>query len=269
MEQKNRDRELRFSDLIAILKKCWLIMLIVFVVVFVSVFTFLKVTYQPVYSSTAVLYFLSNSDIMQNGQNNSAYYQLIIAANLAKDCLELASMEDQVLTPALTNLQAKGILQGKSVEDLRKMISSDHPEESRFIYFTVTNDNPAHTADICNEFSTRVAEAFNKAQTDGTWEIVQVTNTAKAPTRPSNSVSVLNVGLISALTALLIYGIYFIRFWMDDRINSPEDVERYLGMNVLGVIPNREEASRRSARYGAYYRRKESSSDGDSEGVKS
>ena len=255
MEQTNRERQLRFSDLIAIFKRCWLVMLIVLVIVFGSVFAFLKITYTPTYSATAALYVLSTSSILQDGTNNSAYYQLIIAEELAEDCLEMVTLEDNVLVPVLTNLHAEGILADKDVEGFRKMVSAEYAEESRYIYFTITNDNPKHTAHICNAFAKEVETAFNRVHTDGTWQIVQVMNTAKDPMRPSNSVSVLKVGLISVLAAILIYGIYFIRFWLDDRINTQEDVERYLGINVLGVIPNRAEASRKASRYGTYYRR--------------
>jgi hypothetical protein len=49
---------------------------------------------------------------------------------------------------------------------------------------------------------------------------------------------------------------------MDDKINSAEDVERYLGMSTLGMIPNRQDSVRRKAKYGYYY---SSSHDGASD----
>ena len=53
--------------------------------------------------------------------------------------------------------------------------------------------------------------------------------------------------------ALLVYGIYFVRYLLDDKINQPEDVEKYLGVSVLGVIPNSEDSKRRYTKYGTYY----------------
>ena len=56
--------------------------------------------------------------------------------------------------------------------------------------------------------------------------------------------------LVAFVLAFAIYAIYLIRFLMDDKINSPEDVEKYLGLNVLGQIPNRYDTSRRKKYYG-------------------
>ena len=45
--------------------------------------------------------------------------------------------------------------------------------------------------------------------------------------------------LATGLMALA--GIYAVRFILDDTIRTEEDVEHYLGLSVLGVIPESEE----------------------------
>ena len=45
---------------------------------------------------------------------------------------------------------------------------------------------------------------------------------------------------------------------MNDKINSAEDVEKYLGMSMLGMIPNRNDSVRRKSKYGYYYYRSSS-----------
>lgn len=250
MGQNNMEKELRIADFILVLKRCWLIALIAFAVVFVALFAYFSATYVPMYSSTSTLYFLSNSQIMQDGESNSAYYQLDIGASLAADCMEIAFMDDPVLLPVLNSLPEEyGI---ETVEDLKKVVTAKYSEESRFIYFVATTENSEQSAHICNLFASQVSVAFNDAQTDGTWKIVQVMDTAKTSDLPSNSVSLTKIGLISAIVALLIYVVYFVIFLLDDRINTQEHVERYLGVNVLGVIPNRDERSQKGSYYSHY-----------------
>lgn len=250
MEQNSDVREIRLLDFFAVLKRCWLIMLIVFVVAFSALFTVATVTYRPLYSATSAVYFLSNSSIMQDGQNNSAYYQLEIAAKLAEDCLEMLELEDQVILPVLTRLQEQGMLLDTDVDHFREMITYRYDSGERFVYFTITNEDPSTTAKICNELTEQIVTSFNQAQTDGTWKIVQTVNSAKMPTEPSNSVAVWKIGLISLVAAIAVYGIYLVLFWFNDCINTPEDVEKYLDLHVLGVIPNLNE--KKGSRYGAY-----------------
>ena len=44
----------------------------------------------------------------------------------------------------------------------------------------------------------------------------------------------------------------FVRFLMDDKVNTAEDVERYLGLHVLGAIPDKTQLMRKRSK-GAYY----------------
>ena len=254
MEQNNIEKELRVADMLLVLRRCWLVMLIVFVVLAAVLFAYFSATYVPMYSSTSTLYFLSTSQIMQDGESNSAYYQLDIGAKLAVDCMEIAFMDDPVLIPVLNSLPKEyGIT---TTKDLAKIVTAKYSEDSRFIYFVVTTENGEQSAKICNVFARQVCDAFNAAQTDGTWKIVQVMDQAKVSFEPSNSVSILKIGMLSAVAALVVYAIYFVLFLLDDRISTQEHVERYLGINVLGVIPNRDEHPHKNGRYSYYYRRK-------------
>ena len=60
----------------------------------------------------------------------------------------------------------------------------------------------------------------------------------------------LKIGLIAFVCALVVYAVYFILYLMDDKISTAEDVERYLGVSTLGVIPNRQDVMRRRSKGG-------------------
>ena len=69
--------------------------------------------------------------------------------------------------------------------------------------------------------------------------MVTLVGEARMPENPSNPISLIKAMLLGVVCAALIYALYFLRFLLDDKINNPDDVERYLGLTLLGAIPNK------------------------------
>ena len=67
---------------------------------------------------------------------------------------------------------------------------------------------------------------------------------------PSNHIRLLTCGLVGALGAVITYLIFLAVFLLDDCIRTDEDIENYLGLSVLGDIPNVN--SKVKKRYGYY-----------------
>ena len=65
---------------------------------------------------------------------------------------------------------------------------------------------------------------------------------ASAPVSPSMKKNGIIGGLLGVVLAC---AIIIIQFMMNDSIKTGEDVEKYLGLNVLGMIPLQEGVSRR------------------------
>ena len=121
----------------------------------------------------------------------------------------------------------------------------------RTLLLTVTSIDENKSADIANTMATQVCHYLNE-EVYGE-RMFQVIDTAKVPTQESNSISMLKVGLVALVCAVLVYAIFFVKFLLDDKINTGEDVERYLGVSVLGIIPNKYDVRRRKSKNGYYY----------------
>ena len=247
--EKTTEKEIRFLDLFSVLKRCWILVLVVAIVAAAAGYLLLSVRHVDKYTATSKLYLISDSPEMQANDTNMTYYMLQTADLLIVDFAEIAAMDDPVLRPTLEKLNKQNEMDTK---DLSKMIKVEQKGLSRVLYVTVTAEEAQLSADICNAFCSTACGYFNSIYTDGTWEIIRAADTAKVPDAPSNSVSLLLVALIAVVCAAAVYAVYLIRYLMDDKINSAEDVEKYLGVSTLGVIPNREIATRRQARYGSY-----------------
>ncbi len=249
MEQ-NSTREIRLSDLLSVLKRCWIVMLAVLLVVFAGVYIFQTQTHVDEYQSTSAIYVISSAENTLVG--NNMYYQHMIALAYAADFKELVMLDDPVLRPMIKDLR----MDGMEPKDLRKMITIKSEEDSRLLYITATTKSPEESVQICRVFSAYACRYFNARMTNGTWEVVRVENQATLPTQPSNPVSLVKIGLIAAVCALLVYAVYFIIYLADDKIHTAEDVEKHLGLSMLGVIPNRHGATRKTAKQGGYYYKK-------------
>jgi hypothetical protein len=70
---------------------------------------------------------------------------------------------------------------------------------------------------------------------------------------PSNSIKLPIHLAIGASAAVLTYLIFVVAFLLDDRIRTEEDIERYLGLSILGEISDLDGGPKKG-RYG-YYRR--------------
>ena len=71
-------------------------------------------------------------------------------------------------------------------------------------------------------------------------EAVNTIEEANLPTSPSSPSVMRNTAMGGLLGLVLSAGIIIVIFLLDDTIKTPDDVENYLGLNVLTSIPIQE-----------------------------
>ena len=223
MEQQEKQIEIDLTGLLNYLKKR-----IVIITAAVLVFAALGLLYgalfvTPRYVAETRLYVLNRSSTI--GVQGSDYqvstymlqdYQVLITGkNVTKEVVKQLNLE-------------------MSPEALSGKISVTAPEETRVLQINVTDTDPQLAADIANKVC-EVAMQELRRLTDA--DAVHQVYAADVPVR-SVSPSVKKVVLLAALLGLVAaVGVITVIFILDDSICSEEDVERYLGLSVLGVIP--------------------------------
>ena len=249
MEEQHKEIEIRLQDLWLIFKHCWWQMLIVMVLVAALVFAGLTAVHEDEFTATTSIYVLRNSsNSVEEIQNpNLSTSDISIANSLIQDCNVLLRSHDHVLYPVLISENLQDVI---DVKTLDSMLAISNKENTRVLYLSVTSSSAERSADIANALAEQACEYFNDLYDQ---EILNVVDRAIDPTIPSNPISMLMVLLIAFAMALVVYMIYFVLFIMDDKINGADDVERYLGLSMLGVIPNRQESGRKKSKYGYYY----------------
>jgi capsular polysaccharide biosynthesis protein len=79
-----------------------------------------------------------------------------------------------------------------------------------------------------------MAEVVKKMKIDN----VQVIDPARVPEEASQPKTLLNVAIAAVLGIMVSLGIVFLQEYLDNTIKTPDDVQKYLGLPVLGSVPS-------------------------------
>lgn len=248
MEENNSTSEIKLSDFWNTLKRCWWVLLATLIVVFLVLYLVASVTHEDQYSAKTSIYILRDNG-EGSGSSNFSSADITIANYILKDCEVLFRSRDHVLRPVIESQNLSGVL---NAEQLDKMISITNEENTRVLYLTVTTKNAQRSVDLANAIAQKACEYYNGYYNSSLCNINDVANLDDAKT-PSNPVSKMKLLLVAVAAMIVVYLAYFLLYILDDKINTAEDVEKYLGVNMLGVIPNREDARRRKSKGGYYY----------------
>ena len=173
-----------------------------------------KLFLTPIYTSTTKFYVLNKT----SDTGSVTYNDLQTGTQLTKDYAEL--------------VKSRPVLE--ETEELAKKITVTTPTDTRVMSINVEDPQPKQARDIADAVRQAVSIQI-KAIMDV--DSVQAVENANLPDHPS-SPSVMKNTLIGAILGILIAaGIIILVFMLDDTVKTPEDVETYLGLNVLASIP--------------------------------
>lgn len=228
MNQNDRDNrddviEIDLVELLGvILHNLWIIIVSGVIVAAVA----LLVSYfiiTPKYESVTKIYVISktNADTM-------TYSDLQAGSTLTKDYKELVKSR-----PVLEEVLAEtGI--DVELKDLEEQITVEVPTDTRIVSITVEDKDPYEARIIAD--SVRIAASKHIREVMDT-EAVNVVEEASLPTEKSSPSILKNTAIGYAVGLFLAIAIVIINYIMDDTIKTPDDVEKFLGVSVLGSIP--------------------------------
>ncbi|MCM1122136.1 MAG: Wzz/FepE/Etk N-terminal domain-containing protein [Eubacterium sp.] len=178
----------------------------------------------PVYESTTKIYILNKTD-------NTAvtYTDVQMGTQLTKDYAELINSR-YVLEKVIEQLS----LADMEYEDLMGRVSVNTPVDTRIVSITVEHTDPELAMRIANCIREVAGEHIQNVMDI---EAVNVVETANMPLEKSGP-SVVKWTMIGAVAgALIASAVILVIFLLDDTIKSSEDVEKYLGLSTLALIP--------------------------------
>lgn len=234
-ERKDADAiEIDLLELLSVLLgQVWLILGVGLMTALIA-FAFSRFVVEPTYESTTKIYILNKDE-----NTSVTYTDVQLGSQLTKDYAELINSRyvlEEVIQSLGLDMEYKG-LQGK--------VSVSTPDGTRVIYITVRDNDPVTAMNIANS----VREAASR-HIENVMDIdaVNVVETANMPTRKSSPSCTRWTLIGGILGGLLVCAVLLIRFMMDDTIKSSEDVEKYLGLTTLALIPMQEDGTEKKTK---------------------
>lgn len=224
MEQNltNDEIEIDLKELFfLLLHKAWIIILC-FIVGAGVMGAGTKVLIDPIYESTATLYVLTKTTSV------TSLADIQLGTQLTKD-YEILIVSRPVVEQVIENLDLE-----QEYEELLEQITVNVPVDTRIIEIIATDKSPKQAKKIADEMAEVSAKRMAEVMATDPPSIAETGHVAEDPVAPSPAKNGLLGGLVLALLAAAIIVVMHL---MNDTIRTEDDVERYLGLNILSSIP--------------------------------
>lgn len=180
----------------------------------------------PMYESNSTLYVLSKTTSI------TSMADLQVGTELTSDFTVIATSKP-VIDSAIKTLKKKDNIK-LTRKDIKEMLTVANKTDTRMLSITVTSDDPKLSCAVADAITdAAVAQMASITQTDPP-TIVEHPEVAVAPV-DNGMTKKLAMGI---LIGLILVGIVLtVRFIMNDKIQTEEDIQTYLDATVLAVIP--------------------------------
>lgn len=220
--EESVDGEIDLVELLYRLIEKWKIIVLacLFGALIAAVCTFYFIT--PMYTATSKLYVVNAKDSAINLSD------LQIGNYLASDYTEVFSnwhVHEMVL-------QRLGL--DYTYSQLAEMVSVENPKDTHILYVNVVSDDPQEAKDMADTYA-QVAREFIAVKMDT--EQPNIFEEALLPSRPSSPNKSRNIIMGFMIGLILSCSVTIAQFLMDDRLRSADDIEKYVQLPTLGVMP--------------------------------
>jgi capsular polysaccharide biosynthesis protein len=200
----------------------WKMVLLSTILVAAIAFVYSEYLVTPMYESTSQLYVLSKSTSI------TSLADIQMGSNLTNDYMVVVNGRP-IIDQVIDNLGLD-----ETYETLVGKITLNNPTDSRILEITVTDPDPERAKLIADEMA-EVSSAFISEKMDqDPPSIIQYGYADGDKVSPSIRKNTLLGALVGAFIAVAFVVVIFL---LNDTIMDQEDVEKKLGINLLGTVP--------------------------------
>lgn len=221
--EKHQDIELDMLELFRYLKKKIWILGVAFAACAVLGLLVSSLVLTPKYTASTRMYVLNRadeanvaySDIQTSTYLLIDYRVLITGQNVTKEVIEKLDLD---MKPS----------------ELEGMIEVTAPDNTRVLQINVTDTDPQRATDIANCVREVAGRQIQEIMNVDAVKLVYEADVPEEPSSPNVLLNTLVAAILGLVVAVAVLAFIFV---LDDTIRTEEDVERYLGLSTLGVIP--------------------------------
>ena len=220
----------------ALFKRIWIIIAVaVLCACLTAGYTFLRI--DPTYTSTSTMLVLTKETTL------TSLADLQIGSQLTKDYAILITSRP-VLEEVIENLELD-----MNYKQLKKNIEIENPEDTRLLFISVTLNNAKQAKAVVDELSA-VSSVFIGDKMEVTppkiVEEGEVTGTKTGPNMSRNALIGFLVG------AFIVCAIVIVLELLNDYVQTEEDIDRYLGIPTLAVVPDKTQAQKKERKKASF-----------------
>lgn len=218
----NEEVEIDLMEIFGLLLSKWWIILVVGLIFGGIAGTYSKFFITPMYSSTTQLIVVGSTSTI------TSLTDLQIGSQLTQDYV-LVVKSRPVVEKVIENLNLD-----MTYETLLACTSVSNQENTRILNITVQNADPYMAKQISDQFAlvskSRIADLMSISE-PGVLSAGVVNEVPISPNVKKNAMIAALLGIVLAA------GFFIVRYLLDDTIKTSEDIERYLGLTTLAVLP--------------------------------
>ena len=181
---------------------------------------------KPTYEAKATIV-VGKADADSKDKSKYDYDDIMMFQNLIKTYAEIAKS-----TAVAESASAR--LNNVSAKDLSDDITVTPMANTQLIEFKAQNSNPQGAYlmlnAVCNSFMQEAKRIFPGQN-------IQIIDEAKIPEEPIKPKKLLNTVIAFFIGLMASVGITFLLEYMDNTLKTEQDINKYLGLPVIGIIP--------------------------------
>lgn len=195
-------------------------------------FTASKFLMNPKYDSSALMIVNTRQDVNANVTSDQ-----INSATKLVSTYSIIIKSDTVLQQVIDNLGLN-----LTYAKLNKRVTVAAVDDTQVMKITVQSDSPEWARQVCEQIITVAPDVIKEAVEAGSVKVISNPSLATEPVSPN---IMKNTMLAAAGGFVLVIGIIVLQVLLDNKINTEEDVTKYLDMTVLGVIPQYDQGGKK------------------------
>lgn len=165
----------------------------------------------------------------QSSDKSQQYTDVIMYQNLVKTYSEIAKSR-------IVAESAMGKLNFNiTADDIQDAVTISSKEGTQILYIKAESKDASRAVQIVNAMTTAFIDESKRVYPTG--GDIQVMDSAQFPKAPIKPKKIINIAIAFMLGLILSITLAFVLENMDRTIKDESDVEKYLGLPVMGVIP--------------------------------
>lgn len=223
--------EISLSEIFEAVKPFILHILIITLVMGILGFGYTKLFVKPVYQSSATLIVNNRKDdsgAISNDEINSAKGLASVYSIIIKS--------DAVMQPVVNLID-----QSMSANKLADKVSVSSVNGTQIIKVSVNDRDPMKAQRYVDEILKVAPGVIEEMVEAGSVKVVSQPTAPKSPISPNVKINTLMAAMLGFVLSL---GAVLAVFFFDNTFRTPEEIEKYLDLPVIGVIPNVESVSK-------------------------